>query len=37
MIYGYVRVSTDAQTLDAQIAALTATGAQKVFDEMELR
>jgi DNA invertase Pin-like site-specific DNA recombinase len=35
MIYGYARVSTDAQTLDAQIAALTAAGAQKVFSEKE--
>jgi DNA invertase Pin-like site-specific DNA recombinase len=35
MIYGYARVSTDAQTLDAQIAALTAAGAQKVFSQKE--
>jgi DNA invertase Pin-like site-specific DNA recombinase len=35
MIYGYARVSTAAQTLDAQIAALTAAGAQKVFSEKE--
>jgi DNA invertase Pin-like site-specific DNA recombinase len=35
MIYGYARVSTDAQTLDAQIAALTAAGAQKVYSEKE--
>jgi DNA invertase Pin-like site-specific DNA recombinase len=33
MIYGYARVSTDAQTLDAQIAALTAAGALKVYSE----
>ncbi len=35
MIYGYARVSTDAQTLDEQIAALTAAGAQKVYSEKE--
>jgi DNA invertase Pin-like site-specific DNA recombinase len=35
MIYGYARVSTDAQTLDAQVAALTAAGAQKVYSEKE--
>jgi DNA invertase Pin-like site-specific DNA recombinase len=33
MIYGYARVTTDAQTLDAQVAALTAAGAQKVYSE----
>jgi DNA invertase Pin-like site-specific DNA recombinase/predicted nucleotidyltransferase len=32
-IYGYARVSTDGQTLDAQIAALTAAGAAPVFRE----
>ena len=32
-IYGYARVSTDSQTLDAQIAALTAAGAVRVFRE----
>ena len=32
-IYGYARVSTDGQTLDAQRAALTAAGAEKVFQE----
>jgi DNA invertase Pin-like site-specific DNA recombinase len=37
MIYGYARVSTDAQTLDAQIAALTAAGAVKVYSEKEKR
>ena len=31
--YGYARVSTDGQTLDAQIAALTAAGAAHVFRE----
>jgi DNA invertase Pin-like site-specific DNA recombinase len=35
MIYGYARVSTDAQTLDTQIAALTAAGALKVYSEKE--
>src|SRR3954454_15330875 len=32
-IYGYARVSTDGQTLDAQIAPLKAAGAEKVFRE----
>lgn len=32
-IYGYARVSTDGQTLDAQIASLTAAGAQTIFQE----
>src|SRR3954469_11589485 len=31
--YGYARVSSDGQTLDAQIAQLKATGAEKVFRE----
>src|SRR5829696_8416082 len=31
--YGYARVSTDGQTLDAQIAQLKAAGADKVFRE----
>jgi DNA invertase Pin-like site-specific DNA recombinase len=33
MIVGYARVSTDGQTLDAQQAALTEAGAEKVFSE----
>lgn len=33
MIYGYARVSTDGQTLDAQREALIFAGAEKVFAE----
>ncbi len=33
MIYGYARVSTDGQTLDAQLAALAEAEAEKVFRE----
>ncbi len=33
MIYGYARVSTDGQTLDAQREALTAAGATKIYQE----
>ena len=32
-IFGYARVSTDGQTVDAQVAELTAAGATKVFQE----
>src|SRR3954469_3450285 len=34
MIYGYARVSTDGQSVDAQVTALTAAGAEKVFREV---
>ena len=34
MIYGYARVSTDGQSVEAQVAALTAAGAAKVFTEV---
>ena len=33
MIYGCARVSTDGQSVAAQVAALTAAGARKVFRE----
>lgn len=32
-IYGYARVPTDGQTLDAQLSALRLAGAEKVFAE----
>ena len=34
-VYGYARVSTDGQTLDAQQASLKAAGAEKVYSEKE--
>ncbi len=34
-VYGYARVSTDGQTLDAQHAKLTAEGTEKIFSEKE--
>ncbi|MGP0106436.1 recombinase family protein, partial [Rhodoblastus sp.] len=33
MIYGYARVSTDGQSVDAQVRALRAAGAKQVFKE----
>jgi DNA invertase Pin-like site-specific DNA recombinase len=34
MIYGYARVSTDGQSVDAQVRQLTEAGCQKVFQEV---
>jgi DNA invertase Pin-like site-specific DNA recombinase len=34
MIYGYARVSTDGQSVDAQVRQLRAAGAAKVFREV---
>jgi DNA invertase Pin-like site-specific DNA recombinase len=34
VIYGYARVSTDGQSVAAQVEALTDTGAAKVFKEV---
>ena len=33
MIYGYAKVSTDGQSVDAQVKQLRAAGAEKVFKE----
>ena len=33
MIYGYARVSTDGQSVDAQVKQLRAAGAEKLFRE----
>ncbi len=33
MIIGYARFSTEEQHLDAQISALEATGAERIFSE----
>jgi len=33
MIYGYLRVSTDGQSVDAQVRQLTKAGCKKVFRE----
>jgi DNA invertase Pin-like site-specific DNA recombinase len=34
MIYGYARVSTDGQSVEAQVTALIAAGVEKVFREV---
>ena len=34
MIYGYARVSTDGQSVDAQVRQLRAAGAEQVFREV---
>ena len=34
MIYGYARIPTDGQSVEAQVAALTAAGAVKVYREV---
>jgi DNA invertase Pin-like site-specific DNA recombinase len=33
VLLGYARVSTDAQSLEAQMAALTAAGCEQVYAE----
>jgi DNA invertase Pin-like site-specific DNA recombinase len=34
-VVGYARVSTDGQTLDAQLVALREAGAERVFSEKQ--
>lgn len=34
MVYGYARVSSDGQSVDAQVTALTDAGVEKVFREV---
>jgi DNA invertase Pin-like site-specific DNA recombinase len=34
MIYGYARVSTDGQSVDAQVKQLRGAGAEKIFREV---
>ena len=34
MIYGYARVSTDGQSVEAQVRQLRAAGARKLFREV---
>src|SRR3954471_12656028 len=34
MIYGHTRISTDDQSVGAQVTVLTAAGAEKVFHEV---
>jgi DNA invertase Pin-like site-specific DNA recombinase len=34
-VFGYARVSTSEQTLDAQLEELTAAGASRIFKEKE--
>ena len=37
MKYGYARVSTDGQSVDAQVRQLSKTGCKKVFREVANR
>jgi DNA invertase Pin-like site-specific DNA recombinase len=34
MIYGYARVSTDGQSVEAQVCQLTRAGSKKVYREV---